>query len=226
MIPDDLLRQAAARSSQVFVNSVEQDYDPDQPHQFPPEFERKIKKLASRANHPYLRRVPRRIASILLAAALSGSLLLGVNTEARAAFFGWVRETVNTWAVYRSVGTSRVPGAPRGYELTWIPEGYSEWETAKTGETVSVVYADEFDHFLSFDYAPDSDDTAWFIDTSNTTQYQVLVNGRPAQLLLSHDPGTSSAILWTDEYNTIFCISAFFSEEDLIRLAESVQKIF
>lgn len=226
MIPDAMLRQAAARSSQVFLNSVERDYDPAREHPFPPEFDRKIKKLASRADHPYLRRISRQVTSILLAVALAGSLWLSVDIEARAAFFGWVQETVNTWFVYRFSGTSGASEQSRGYQMTWVPEGYSHWRTVETGRTVSVVYTDAQGRFLTFDSVSDPDETAWFIDTSNATTYQVFVGDRPADLLLSNSPDTSSSILWTDEYNSAFCISAFLPEEDLIRLAEGVQKIF
>lgn len=226
MITREMLRRAAAESNEAFAASAGAGYDPARAHQFSPEFERRIRKLRFRADHPYLSRVPRRIASVLLAAALAGSLWLCVDVEARAAFFGWVRETVETFFVYRFAGTGSGQEVPGGYQLTWIPEGYEQWDVSDMGGTVSVLYADEAGHLLSFDYAADPDETIWFTDTFHTTQHQVWVHDYPADLLLSYDPEISSAILWTDEYDTAFCIAAFLPEEDLIRLAESVQKIF
>ena len=55
--------------------------------------------------------------------------------------------------------------------------------------------------------------------------FAVIVNGFPGELLISHNPETAGGILWTDDNNTAFYISAFLDNEELIKLAESVEKI-
>ena len=53
-------------------------------------FERKMKKLIRRADHPIRYRIAQAAACLLLAALLSGCTVLAVSPEARAAFVGWV----------------------------------------------------------------------------------------------------------------------------------------
>lgn len=72
MITDEMLREAAEKSSKVYVRYLEQGYNPEFQYDFSENFERKIKKLSRKANHPFLYRSLQRIAAILLAISLGG----------------------------------------------------------------------------------------------------------------------------------------------------------
>ena len=74
MITDEMLRVSAARSSELFIQAVALDYDPTQQYEPSNSFEKKIKRLVHRAKHPYFYRSVQRIASVLLAAILAGSM--------------------------------------------------------------------------------------------------------------------------------------------------------
>ena len=65
MITEDMLREAAEESLKDYVNSLERDYDPEHPHKFSLQFEKKIKKLKRKAEHPVLYRTLQRAASFL-----------------------------------------------------------------------------------------------------------------------------------------------------------------
>ena len=66
MITDSMLRSAAKKSCEIYVNQLESGYDPKTQHEFSPDFEKKIKKLRRKANHPIVYRSLQRIASIIL----------------------------------------------------------------------------------------------------------------------------------------------------------------
>ena len=52
MITDAQLRKAAEKSSDLYLRYVEQDYNSTPPHEFSASFEKKIRKLRKRADHP------------------------------------------------------------------------------------------------------------------------------------------------------------------------------
>ena len=101
-----MLRSAAEKSCEIYVNRLEAGYDPKTQHKFSPEFEKKIKKLERKANHPIVYRSLQRIASIILVCLIACSAWLTVDAEARAAFFGWVKEIYETYFVYRFEGSA------------------------------------------------------------------------------------------------------------------------
>ena len=101
MITDAQLRKAAEKSSDLYLRYIERDYNSTPSHEFSASFEKKIRKLRKRADHPYFYKTLHKAAAVILAILISGSAWLAVDTEARAAFFGWVREIYETYFVYR-----------------------------------------------------------------------------------------------------------------------------
>ena len=45
MIPEEMLRAAAARSNEIYVAYLEKGYDPQNQHEFSPEFEKSIQDI-------------------------------------------------------------------------------------------------------------------------------------------------------------------------------------
>ena len=93
MIDEALLRSAAAKSIEKHVAAVEANLVSMERHMFSDQFERKIRKLTKRSNHPVLYHAVKRVASVVLAIILTGSVWLAVDVDARAAFVGWAKET-------------------------------------------------------------------------------------------------------------------------------------
>jgi len=224
MITDEMLCTAAARSSELFVQAVALDYDPAQQYEPSELFQKKIKRLFRRAKHPYLYQTMRRVAAIFLAAILAGSVYLAVDTEARAAFFGWIKETYETYFVYRFKDDSTAESAPSVLRPTWLPQGYTEYVVNDAVGTITVVYANDAGEMLTFRYSQNPKQTDWFIDSTNTIQSNAIINGNQADVFISTNPSVSSAILWTRPDHTAFYISGFLSENDLIKVAESIQE--
>lgn len=90
---------------------------------------------------------------------------------------------------------------------------------------VAKVYKDSKGRFLKFKYAHNADEQFWLFDVTYSELTPTKVNGIDADFLLSHDENTANSVLWVLPDNTAFFLSAFLDEEDLIRLAESVEAI-
>ena len=222
MITDKQLRVAAEKSSDLYLSYAEQDYNSIPPHEFSAPFEKKIKKLKKRADHPYLYKTLHKAAAVVLAVLIGGSAWLAVDTEARASFFGWVKEVYEELFIYRFDDGSTSDEVKKEYYLTWIPEGYSQILDDIVGNTSSVIYMNDEGKILKFYYASPPDETFWQIESTNTAVEKVTVDGCTADILISEDVSIGNTIVWMTSDNTGFFISGFFTAEDLGRLAESV----
>ena len=92
MISEERLRQAAGTAAMAIADSLPAPEECQ--HGFSPGFERRMRKVLRRGNHPSVYRGLRRAACFLLALLLSGSVWLTVDTEARDIVFGWISERV------------------------------------------------------------------------------------------------------------------------------------
>lgn len=158
---------------------------------------------------------------IFAAIALSGAAVLTVNTDVRAAFFGWVKSAYHSTFIYSFRGTAT--GEKKDYYMSYMPEGYTEYFAGEVGETKTFVYVNDSGKFLKFSYADVPDETKWFINIEYSEIKNIKVNGCYAQLLLATDPSHSSAILWTNEDNAAFYVSGYFGEDELAKIAENVK---
>ena len=225
MISDESLRAAATRSCEIYAAHLEKGYDPENQHVFSPEFEKKIKKLKRMTDHPVFYRSMQRVASIVLVILIVGGIFITFNAEARAAFVRWVKEIYEIYFAYRFDYGSSASEEPVDYCLTLIPDGYTEFYSDKSEDTVSVIYANKAGEMLKFNYARNPDQTSWFVGTDYLTIEQITINGVPAELVTSTETGAASAIMWVTEDNTAFNVSGFLTVEELTAVAESVQAI-
>ena len=163
-----------------------------------------------------------RVASILLVFLLTGSAILTFSVEARAAFFGWVREQADNFYHYFFEGEA-VPTQPVKYELGWMPEGLEYVTTLDIDNGECFIYKDTQDFLIQFSYVPNGDNRSWGVDGVDDIQKTVKVNGNKADLYISRTDDKTSSIIWTNERNDFFTISAPFDEETLIKMAENVR---
>ena len=88
---EEVLARSAEISNGVYVDAMLSMYDGSK-HAFSAGFEEKLARLKRRAEHPYVRRALRSVASIVLAILVTSAVWLTVDTQARAAFIGWIKE--------------------------------------------------------------------------------------------------------------------------------------
>ena len=193
---------------------------------FSPAFERKMKRLIRRADHPIRYRIAQIAACLLLAALLSGCTVLAISPEARAAFVGWVRETYEDYFVYYFTGDMRNNSDNCVFEPSWLPDGYTEsFVSELTGQTI-MVYEDEDKTQLTFGYSKNLGYWKLYVDIENSEVQQVEVSGQTAEMYSSDSNGGTKHLVWIDR-NTdcAFFISANLPKDTIIRIAESVEAV-
>ena len=165
-----------------------------------------------------------KVACVFLAILLTGSAVLTFSVEARAAFFGWVREQVETYYMYFFEGNAAVT-EPAKYELGWMPENcifVTSYETAG-GEV--YIYTDERDTLIQFTYTSEPDNEKVYVDYAGYIEKQVTINGNAGSLFIAPSEDNTDGIVWTDpDTNTLFFVSGHFDQETFIKIAENVKE--
>ena len=222
MITDEMLRSSAVQSSELFVHTITSDYDPVQQNEPSNLFEKKIWKLLRHAKRPYFYKIIRRIASIFLAAILAGSIYLAIDTEARAAFLGWIKDVYEHSIVYRIMPSSAAKALPQ-YELTWLPDGFGEPDVYENVFMYSALYSNpKTGKVLIFDYYLLSEETQSEIITMQTPEH-LQINSMDAEYYAASGESASNNLIWIDAHAGVLCsINSSLSREDIIHIAENI----
>ena len=167
------------------------------------------------------------VASAIL--IIGFGMLMAVSTEARAAVWGWVREFAGG-VHYKyffegdAVGTTEEAGTIKYYP-GWLPEGTEYVTTIEESGGEIHIYTNENDALIRFSYSTDTK-SATYIDGVGYTQKSITVNGCPGTIYLAPSEEQTNSIIWTDDsIPVIFFFAADCSEEDLIKVAESVKLV-
>lgn len=222
MITDEMLAQAAAELADAINASLPA---PEEcRHQFSAKFERKMKRLIYRTNHPVQHRILRSVASILLVILLGFSSVLAVSVEAREVVFGWVREQYESFYEYFFEGQpSEVE--PTAYYPGWMPDDYVYQTTLEIDGGKIYIFTNSDGDIAQFSYTTSATTSSVFIENADYEYQEVVINGMLGELYISPSEHTRSELLWIDSTsNTLFCISAIADADDLIKAAESVTK--
>ncbi len=225
-ITDDMLREAAAEFSTALAGSLPAPEACE--HQFSPRFLRKMRPLLRRGRpvrHPVLRRT----VAAVLAVAVSASVWLGVDVDARASLLTWLRtQRENGIFSYRFAGPDQREAVPL-YLPAWVPEGFAEAERDIKNWNAWVLYTGPDDNYFSVDSTWIQDGTGMAVipyPGQELTPVSVSVNGLPGDLYLTVDPETgrdSNNLVWFDDQAHIyFGIDSSLDGETMLRIAESV----
>ena len=222
MISEEALNHAAEESRALFVECLEFDYFPSSQHKFTPGFEKKIKKLYHKANHPNLYTVLSRVASVLLAICIASGVWLSVDVEARAAAIQWMREAYEDSVLYRYFNTQESGPLPE-YEITALPNGYTQTNTIVDETSCIQIFESSSDGFL-FVYnlvSANTETNLFFFD--DYTYECVAVGEFKADYYVSDDPSVTNELLWVDEKMGIqFQISSFLGQNEVLAMANSI----
>ena len=222
-LTDEMLTQAAKQVAASMKASLP--VPKECHHDFPPEFERDMKRLiAQTERRRNIRRYMQRVAAACLAVVISLSTWLTVDAEARAAFIQWVKTVYEQSVVYEffhSVETQTEAGYMRG----WVPDGYI-LENEVSGDVITtLIYLNGEDAiYFTYEQAADGAQTKLFTDDAGTEH--VIVNGAEGEFYLAQDSAESNSMVWFDGKNNIlFSISGFIDKDTMIEMAESVKNM-
>lgn len=221
---EERLKQAARQAGQAIIDSLPAPEDCT--HTFSLDFQRKMKRLLRRANHPRSRPALR-VACMLLVCLLGCGTFFRVNAEAREIFLGWVSR-LEEGAQHYFFSGEPTANDPVPYILPEVPEGYQEVSRNTTYSDFCVTYANAAGQIFEFGYiqnAEESPDDIFFI-AENAEKQSASIHGMPADLYIEKNEDVANLIVWWDEETSmLFYISAYLDETDLISLAESVRQV-
>lgn len=182
-------------------------------------------KWAQKRARPLWKNVAQKIAVILLVFSLSLGSLMAVSPTVRAAVVRWVTEWYETHIVYRYSGED-ISGEMPQYEISGLPQDYTEIIRDVYEASVSVVYESPSGDMICFDYTYMQQGAANIIAPGDDEILDVTVNGIQGQFFLPHDPADAKTITWIDaDSNLQFVVKAFCSETDILHMAESVSLV-
>lgn len=221
MITDKMIADAAAELNDAMLRSLP---EPSEcVHVFSRTFERKMKRISSRANHPVLYRVLKNVACFVLVIILGLASLVAISPTVRAAVIGWVKEQYDTFTSYFFQGNT-VENNTADYELSEIPEGYTLLDRIDIPGSTSIIYVNENSQLLQINYAAAPDCDSLTVVHDSHIHSTAMIGNIVANLYASTDPSQSTDLVW--EYNNyLFSISGFLSEDELISLAEDIMNI-
>lgn len=163
------------------------------------------------------------VACVFLAVVLMGSAVLTFSTEARAAFFGWVRQQYETFYEYFFEGEPEITD-PLRYSPGWMPEGCELLTVEETTGGETYIYKDKSGLLAQFYYIYDPDSQKLYIDTVEYISEPVSINGHSGEIYVSiYDDETSSIVWFDNATNTLFYISGPYEKDTLIKMAEGIR---
>ena len=173
------------------------------------------------------RRWTRRAAAALLALVIGAMSWLAVDTQARAAFFSWVREVYENSVVYRFFNDTSVVDQLPDYRPSWVPDGYVQTDVIEDDTVHSIIYeniANPDDSFV-FDYQLyfDSMNLSLQWEDHECEILELQINGKTAHFYRSLDGSITNDLIWVDENTTIlFTLTGYLEQDVMLHIAESV----
>ena len=188
---------------------------------------RKINKIVAKDRRRVaLRKVRNQAAMIALSILLGLGAWLTIDTEARAAFFQWVREVYEESVLYRYFNSPKDENAVDVlpiYTIT-LPEGYQE--TASMGDDnmwLSIYDGEAGTIMLSYQRIHEG--TQLEIHSGDYLYSDVQLEKFSADFYEAINPGETNELVWVDEREGItFSISATLSKGAMIELANGVRE--
>lgn len=224
MSSDDRLRAAAKIAGDAILTSYIADVEPD--HQFSPEFEQKIDLLIhgtvsqEKSRHSLLQKV----AGIILAIAVGSGIWLAVDTDTRAAVFGWFKAQYENIFQYYFEGNA-APTSEYSYALGWLPDGYSFHHRNDMSGSSTIMYTNQDGYTLTLSYTarPVDSNADFFLANDTKASKTVKIGSITADLYLTNPSDSSNMIVWEDsETQYLLSITSMEDETTLIKLVENV----
>ena len=223
MIHKDKLSASAAKATMAIIDSLPAPGECS--HEFTPRFQKKMQRTIRRAKHPIIYNIPKRVACFIIAAIIIGSTWLTVDADARTEIFAWIREKYEEFIEYRFVGKPSSEKEKTDYELTWLPDGYTEIDRLITEDGCTIIYSHDVS-LIQFVYSTGTDASSLFVGDFSGEVQTIRVGTLYVDFYQPQDGGISSTAVWTSEQqDTLFSVTASLPKPLMIALCKGVQKI-
>lgn len=223
MIHKDKLSASAAKATMAIIDSLPAPGECS--HEFTPRFQKKMQRTIRRAKHPIIYNIPKRVACFIIAAIIIGSTWLTVDADARTEIFAWIREKYEEFIEYRFVGKPSSEKEKTDYELTWLPDGYTEIDRLVTEDGCTIIYSHDVS-LIQFVYSTGADADSLFVGDFNGEVQTIQIGEFIADFYQAQNNSQSSTVVWMSaQKDTLFSITTSLPKDIIIELCKSVQKI-
>ncbi|MBR5491254.1 MAG: DUF4367 domain-containing protein [Oscillospiraceae bacterium] len=187
-----------------------------------PQFEAKMTKLFEKMEGRKRIQIHlRRVAAVFILIILGSGAFIGLNSEARAEFGGWLRASYEGSIIYRFLGES--PQAPMPeIEFGWLPEGCELILKDELENSLTYIYECGDEGFIfSCNRMTENNLTQLFPKDTDICK-EVSIKGVKAEMWISENGLV--CIVWTDDKeNFIYTLESAMSEYDILHIAEEIK---
>ena len=218
MITEEMMAAAVAEMNEAMLRSLPEPEDCY--HEFSAKFEKKMKRVIYRADHPLQFRILQKVASFILVLFLGFATIMAISPTVRASVFGWIREQYESFMTYYYQNSSDSGIRKNEYYIKGLEDEYELIESSADDGKYFHIYKNSNGEVLYFMYSIKYSSETVYVEHSNYTLENALVNSQQADLYIAMDDTKSSCIIWSnDEDSIIFYISAHASPDELISFA-------
>ena len=221
-VEEDFQRELDALPAE---GALKKEYEPST------ELRQKIRKIIKSDHHKVIVKNALRYAkkvAVIIAIIIPISLgsLLSVEASRNIIFnsvFEWKADHVD---IYFKDTSSKQPAQnvdkSGSYQPQYLPEGFSEIETVKYGETQRIKYQNKEKVSIVFEQTPLAEEGTTTVDTEHSTYKEITINGQKASLFAAKTPNDKTYILWQNG-KTNFLLNSTIDQQELIKIAENIK---
>ena len=203
----------------------------DEPHEFSPEFEKKMRKtINSVGRKDRIKKYARNCVKAVISAAAVFGICFGVlltQPSVFAAVQNVFRSVFDTHDRYEFGSNEEltIENFDDNIRLGYVPDGYRLSNGYYSSAYVILTYAsengNEYD-MIEFNYGI-ADSLSISYDNEHNSYYEFEYNGTEYQYYESNDSDFYDTLLWCDN-GYAFSIYAYLSKDELIKIAENIEK--
>lgn len=223
---DLVMTEALKEYMDMELQEVDELVAKDPPHEFSPEFEKKMKKLINSVGRKDRIKKYKRIAlrTIVSVAAAFGLIFGGLLTqpEVFASVQNVFRRVFDKYDKYEFVSDElTVENFDNSFRFGYVPDGYYLSEGRYSPISVTLTYSNEKTD-IEFQYRIADGFVANF-DNEHNSYMSFYSNGIEYHYYESNDSDFYDTLVWyTDGY--AFSIFAHLSKDELVKIAENLEK--
>lgn len=222
MITDAMMSQAAALLAEAINNSLPAPCECM--HDYSTNFERKMKRLIRKVDHPVRHRMLRAVASILLIIFIGFGAVLSISAEAREIVFGWVRHQCGSFYDYFFVGENR-NAIQAKYYPNWMPDDCTFLASYETSGGEEFIYSDDEGMLVQFAYISNPSNESLHIDGVEYEKHKIRINNYTGEIGIATVSTETNYVVWIDtDQNILFFISGKYDEDTLLKMANNFLK--
>ncbi len=223
---DLVLKEALQESLDRELREIDEMVANSPPHEFSPQFEKRMKKLINSIGRKdrikkYKRIAVRTVVSIAAAFGLIFGVLL-TQPEVSAAVQNVIRTVFDRYDKYDYIGEElTVDNFNNNIRLGYVPDGYYLSSGDYSHISVSLTYVNKDKNEIMFDYGI-ADGASSFYDNEHNSYCNFTVKGIEYFYYESNDNDFYNTLVWYED-GYAFSIFAHLSKEELVKIAENIK---